>query len=393
MPIKLCAEVAASLVESAQEPARRGTRYLSEAKLASLVKDGRYIHAVEVYDLAEDQDGRLRQTDQRQIAAAFDCEPIHTYTLGRKTKTSFYAHPYFTLAAAANYFASLEQLGFLVEPDPLVALALRLQQGLQMLNNHELTVHRFATERHKMAPFTLVVAGREQEVPRTSETIKTLRGYRHELLRGDDGQLISITIHSPKYRYRPAPVPFTCPVCGLLYAKGDPDDGVTHRQEHRKALKVLEPKPDPKLAALVADGWDGVVDAASPRMLQAIMYQRARFFRREEGYDFVQWNSEGETSPDVRGHLFITPDGVVEGAACFRRRQYKNWPEPRWTMDWIWLIPRARRQGLLTRRWPAFLAEYGAFYVEGPRSDAMKAFLAKHGDPFKAAEAESASFL
>jgi hypothetical protein len=112
------------------------------------------------------------------------------------------------------------------------------------------------------------------------------------------------------------------------------------------------------------------------------IYERARLFKREFHYDFVQWHPDGERNPGVVGFLFVDPagSGKLLGACCFRWREYSNAPH-RWAMDWIWLAPGARRTGLLTARWPSFLKDFGAFHVEHPRSDAMQAFLKKHGLP------------
>ena len=59
-------------------------------------------------------------------------------------------------------------------------------------------------------------------------------------------------------------------------------------------------------------------------------------------------------------------------------REYTN-HEPMWAMQWIWVAPRARRHGVLTRRWHGFQTRFGSFVLEYPLIDAMQAFATKQG--------------
>jgi hypothetical protein len=146
----------------------------------------------------------------------------------------------------------------------------------------------------------------------------------------------------------------------------------------------LEPSPDPRfLEALANQPEPELVTSASPQWRHQAIYARALTFQREFGYDFVQWGSpEGDDDPKVHGFLFNDDSGVfghgaIAGACAFRWREWKNRP-PSWGLQWIWVAPKARRHGILSRRWPMLRARFGDFVIEPPLSEAMAAFAAKH---------------
>lgn len=118
----------------------------------------------------------------------------------------------------------------------------------------------------------------------------------------------------------------------------------------------------------------------TPAVWRRAVYRIACFFRREFQYDFVQYGRDGnESDPNAIAYIWSSGvcDGrgwldIVYGACCFRLR--KNG----WALQWAWLHPYKRNQGVLREAWPFFRARFGAFDVEWPISDAMLAFLRKH---------------
>jgi hypothetical protein len=70
--------------------------------------------------------------------------------------------------------------------------------------------------------------------------------------------------------------------------------------------------------------------------------------------------------------------GAIVGACAFRWREYRDYPSC-WAMQWVWIAPKVRRRGILSRRWGAFRTRFGKFVLEPPLSKAMQAFAAKHG--------------
>jgi hypothetical protein len=96
----------------------------------------------------------------------------------------------------------------------------------------------------------------------------------------------------------------------------------------------------------------------------------------------VQWGYKGDDDPKVHGFLFnddsaVFGHGAIAGACAFRWREWKNHP-PSWGLQWIWVAPKARRHGILSRRWPMLRQRFGDFVLEPPLSAAMAEFAAKH---------------
>lgn len=120
------------------------------------------------------------------------------------------------------------------------------------------------------------------------------------------------------------------------------------------------------------------VSAKSPGSHKRAVEILAHYFRREFRYDFLQYSSE-EKQDDDRLLAFMwtagsPPSVSVVGACCFRWREWEGMDSD-WAMQWVWLHPYFRRQGLLTRSWPAFGRLFKSFYVEQPLSVAMVEFL------------------
>lgn len=141
-----------------------------------------------------------------------------------------------------------------------------------------------------------------------------------------------------------------------------------------------------------ACGLGSVVTARSPKLFRQAVEQMAYYFRREFGYDFVQYSSE-EKDDGHRAYLWVLPEtlenGKVKavGACCFRWREWEDAPAS-YALQWIWLHPHERRKGRLTQAWPYFQERFGKFIPEPPLSPAMKRFLLKRLDPAVFSEAE-----
>ena len=154
--------------------------------------------------------------------------------------------------------------------------------------------------------------------------------------------------------------------------KGLRSDSATHRRHHKKFLSVVEPSPDPRL---IPDGLHEVT-STSAGWEHRLMYERARQFRREMRFDFVQWGNP-DKDPKGHGYLFVSPDRAAIGCCAFRWREWKD-ASPGWAMQFVWIAPRFRHRGILTRHWPFFRERFGNFHVEPPLSDAMSGFLAQN---------------
>ena len=112
----------------------------------------------------------------------------------------------------------------------------------------------------------------------------------------------------------------------------------------------------------------------------------AKFFRREFRYDFVQFGSAASESEDnFEAWLFFSdrilwPWGEERpiGAACFRKRSYSDLPQYKWALQWIWIHPYERAQGLWKTHFEFFKQRYGGFIPEPPLSKSMESFVRKY---------------
>jgi hypothetical protein len=173
----------------------------------------------------------------------------------------------------------------------------------------------------------------------------------------------------------------TCDKCGFKREAGDyvPDALKAHREYHR----VHFPAPEPRLDGLGTG--DVRVNLRSDRWLNLLVYYRARAFKRECGHaQQWPWPMKGSWhrpgSEDMRGDwhawLLVEPGHIPVGVVAFKWMEWTN-VRHGWHLLWAWVALEYRRSGVLTRRWPAWVARYGWFTVESPVSPAMEAFLFK----------------
>lgn len=278
---------------------------------------------------------------------------------------------------AAGLLILLERLGFTLDPEALCTLLRPTLAAASHLTGPALNAFFHDKSQHREGPVTLATntAGFRGTV-RTS--VRLASGYRAELTTDDDGTPLWLTVHAPKFRRRPEAELTTCKVCGVTFMKGLPADDREHRRTHRRRQAVIEPQPNRKFALArerdpLGAPW---VDFLSAQWKHDLMYGRAYAFKREMGYDFTQWASEPARDPAPVGFLFADEDNRIVGACGFRPQPEEVRP---WRLDWIWLCPSARRTGVLSRYWPLFRQRFGEFDLTPPVSDAMQAFLSKHG--------------
>lgn len=285
----------------------------------------------------------------------------------------------FQVTDAVGLLVYMEQLGLMVSAALLVdELFPKLEMRTLLTNaEHSILTYKLWTGRRLM-----VLRSTAKRVP-GSETVETFRsstGYRYKLIR-QDGQALSLEVRGPKHRELKQ-LSIECDYCGLSYLSNTPADTRAHRQIHRQAAQLLDPTPNTRFAKRLAQPHQPIiVDSNAPMWMQKEVYRRAIKFKREFRYDFVQWAGD-----DVRavkagwhGHLFPTgADGTIAGACAFSNEH----PGPggvEWTLAWVWIAPKYRRQGLLAAHWPGFLERYGNFFIEPPLSGAMHGFVRSHG--------------
>src|SRR5205807_1009528 len=120
-----------------------------------------------------------------------------------------------------------------------------------------------------------------------------------------------------------------------------------------------------------------LVSRNSPIVLRKEVQRFASYFRSEFGYDIVQYSATEKTT--YSAYLIANPDywhpRTWVGACCFRERSSGN------ALQWIWMHPFWRNQGILRANWPTLKKYHGDFVVEGPLSPAMENFLLNYDNP------------
>jgi hypothetical protein len=373
------AAILRSIWTALREPEEPSRLIDAQSKIERMIEEG-HAPLYQVSDMIEDCDERLRGRKVEALASLFQI-PTRTFfnVSGRKTQRGYSGSERMAVADVASLFISLERLGFSTDPTPFVDALLPLIPKKGLLTNSELDILNFHKCRFRMDALTFL-APKGTPPARVYEERRTSTGVRIEASVTEDGTPTVITFFDPKYRRPPKTETVTCPVCLSTYVKGDPEESARHRREHKRVLTMVEPKPYPLAAEAVSRGWDGFVDPGSPRWMQKAMLGRARLFRREFGYDFLQWHSIGEQDPRSRGFLFMDDEqpGRIVGACSFFWREYTDAPHA-WALQWIWIAPVGRRQGHLSRHWAMFREKFGQFAVEQPLSDAMQDFLKARG--------------
>ncbi|WP_421445827.1 GNAT family N-acetyltransferase [Agrobacterium tumefaciens] len=343
----------------------------------SLIESG-WISDTEFEDILFALDRRIDPphiVDPAEIAIMLDIPQRNVYPRPQRRTDDVTGYRRIAATDAAALLIWLERLGFRID---VSSLCNRLKHGLEgqsYLTEEEISVLFYDGNRHRMAPVTVVAPHRPWRGMKTVK-FRTEAGYRIEYKTDDDGVSISLSVYAPRYRKPPPTQIVTCPSCTMDYIKGSPLDEREHRRSHRRWSAVVNPKPHRKLTEAIQRDLDAVwVDADSPKWKRQEVYERSRLFRREFGYDFVQWSVEHD--PDAIGFLFADEEGRIVGACSFRTQP--EWNGRRWRLYWIWLCPSARRSGRLGHQWERFTQRFGIFDIEPPVSEAMKAFLIKNG--------------
>jgi RimJ/RimL family protein N-acetyltransferase len=331
----------------------------------ALLTEGRYYGRIEQYIewLAEQADIKVRSLLYRPAQIGDDA----------------YGFFGFQLADAVGLIIYMEQLGLMVSAALLVE---ELQPDLanrSLLTEAEYSIltYNLWSGRRLMVIRSTAKRGPGAE---TVEKFRSPTGYRYKMVR-QNGQALSLEVRGPKYRELKQES-INCEYCGMTYLSNTPAETRAHRQVHRRAARLLDPEPNTRFAKLLAENNQPIiVDSQAPMWMQKEVYRRALRFKRDFRYDFVQWAGDdvNRVKSGWHGHLIPAgPDGTIAGACAFSNVH----PGPdgvEWTLAWVWVAPKYRGQGLLTKYWPWFIERYGNFFIEPPLSDAMTGFVRSHG--------------
>ena len=172
-----------------------------------------------------------------------------------------------------------------------------------------------------------------------------------------------------------------CPICKLSYVPAVPEDSGWHQHAHYQVVRAIEPMPRKRFVHAIRNGFEGeYVGLGAARWKHEEMHARARMFKREFEYDFIAWDKSGK---DAGAHGFLFNDdtgtfghGSIAGACAIHWTEFADAPA-QWSMIWVWIAPKARRRGILSRRWPFLKKRFGNFHLSKPLSDPMAKFVNK----------------
>jgi len=376
MSWKLPPELISSLYEAILAPVRSRPSSMSKTIWAEIAREG-WAQSWLMEDLILATDPRLQSVDIEDLGRALERYPVSTCQAPNKSTHGVSLITAWAAIDAASLLIFLHEFGFEVDPSPLVALLKPTIPKKGYISEAALDLLWFDKRRGKLR--TSVRADDAVGQPIRSFADHDLAtGHKVTANLGDDGRPLELTVTGPKFRRRPEPRKMICVDCGVEWYRGDPDSSASHRREHKKRMRALDPQPLPQMLEHMAAADHEHVTWLSPEWAQEEVHRRAVAFKREFGYDFVQW-SKNERDPRAQALLFTLPDGRIAGACAFRWREYEEAPHG-YGLQWIWIAPRFRRLGILRSRWCQLRARFGEFVIEGPVSNAMHAFATAMGD-------------
>lgn len=281
---------------------------------------------------------------------------------------------------AALLMILLERMGFQVNPSVLVDLFLPKVQdkSKKLLSGAELQILWYHETKGKTAPLTLRVE--DYDVEEVVKTIITPSKYKIILSGTNEENPETIEFKSPRYRSNPYYGREKCTECGIEWRRGDPDSSYQHRKAHKAIMYFHNPYPLKEMVNEILENKDAeLVDVYSPIWKLKEIYGRAKEFRKEMKFDFIQWMKPGHFNNTSQvGYLFVKEDCTIVGACSFVKKS-KN-AVHYWTLDWVWINPKERRMGHLKKRWQHFKEKFGDFHISYPISDSMSAFVKNQGD-------------
>jgi hypothetical protein len=155
----------------------------------------------------------------------------------------------------------------------------------------------------------------------------------------------------------------------LSFARNDPKDKARHHEHHRNVVDVFDPRPNHALRKRYEE--DGTfVPVSSSGSSSGRLYQIARMLMRENGYDVPPWD---EKENDGHGYLIVDYEGRALGGTAVCWQEWTNSPAC-WVLDWIWIAPPYRRQGMMRKTWEMCREKYPGIIPRPPFSAAAKAF-------------------
>ena len=330
------------------------------------------------------RDSRLAYTDinLEELVAAFGIRWTHVYNKPKAISNGVNGYKAIRLSELASFIIFLKTIGFDINIQTLLEKLLPTIKKKKIITNSELDVI-WNEKSLRNSKVSIHVSDQEWNFEYCKKG-SFENGYKYEASFRPNGTICLLEIKSPTYRRMKEPTLTKCQICGHTWLKGNPEDSAAHRKIHKNRLRVLEPIPNENMILAFRNENDPeLVYNNSPRWKHNEMLDRAFAFKRETGFDFVQWAHADYAwkEENVFGFLMTIEDGTIIGSVAFRYRNSGGINDAGfWYLDWVWIAPRHRRTGALMKRWGYFKDRFGEFYVSHPISEAMKKFLHKMND-------------
>lgn len=379
--MRIPSQLLESFFNALRQPNRRAGNPAPEAIVDSILAEG-WAFPSQLEDLLLETDSRLHRLDIGTLATSFGISTRYICRRPRFLNAGVMLHEAFSASDAAALLIRLEETGFDTSPGRLIQSVLPALRAARYVTDSDLLVMEYERQEGRSHLVLRSDADLDDGDWETTK-IKDSIGRRLEFTRAA-GSAYRLEVRGPKYRARPERRSVTCEYCGYRYMRGDPESSLAHRSEHARMRRLIDPKPQAKFAKRAGLGLTGEqVDASAPQWMHSEIHQRAVRFKRDFGFDFIQWEGSDSTKnlePASSGHLFFDhtgtlPLGTIAGACAF----WKG--ESGWRLRWVWVCPKMRRLGILSHRWPQFLKRYGDFEIEAPLSQEMHSFVMEHGTP------------
>lgn len=185
------------------EPAPERSYPLKVQSFVDRITATGWAYGTDIEDLPSYMDPRLdliRDVKYRDLAATLGLPVRYVYKQPRKSDGEVTSYPALSAADFAYLLITLERLGFVMDPEPLVrALRPALLQQAEV-TEQERQVILYEKQRHRMATMYLHNKPSERFSDLNEQKLTTSAGYKVTLQTTDLGEPLSLTVKAPKYR-------------------------------------------------------------------------------------------------------------------------------------------------------------------------------------------------
>ncbi|MBM5459033.1 hypothetical protein H8F21_15805 [Pseudomonas sp. P66] len=281
---------------------------------------------------------------------------------------------------ATAFLIGLQGLGLQVDPSRLVEKLSDALKDRHSLTGNELEIVLYGNYVNRRR-VVLKARPTESGGAKRETTHEDEAGFRFAM-QWEGDSVVKLEVLGSLYEVPKPQEHVKCDYCGHEYLTNNTAEARIHQDVHTRRQEMFDPEPEQRFASHLATDVGGErVDHKSPLWMHGAVLERAFEFKREFRYDFVQWPGSSVTRAGEEwvGWLFAADaKGTIAGACAFMNRDAAA-AVPDWSLQWVWLAPKFRRSGFLDARWAEFLKLYGDFDIEHPLSEAMQAFVRKHG--------------